>query len=60
MLRVATFQAGHDIIAVAIELVWATYPEAREESEQVPELAYERCWWTRRSAEHHGNMFRPS
>jgi 8-oxo-dGTP pyrophosphatase MutT (NUDIX family) len=36
-LRVATFQADRDVIAAAIELVRATYPEAREESGQVPE-----------------------
>jgi 8-oxo-dGTP pyrophosphatase MutT (NUDIX family) len=36
-LRVATFQVDRDVIAAAIELVRATYPEAREESGQVPE-----------------------
>jgi hypothetical protein len=53
------FQAGCDIIMVAIELVWVMYPKAREELEQVPELAYEHCWWTYRSAKHNGNMCRP-
>ncbi|KAI0295140.1 hypothetical protein B0F90DRAFT_1638291 [Multifurca ochricompacta] len=32
-LRVATFQADRDVIARAVELVRATYPEARESSE---------------------------
>jgi 8-oxo-dGTP pyrophosphatase MutT (NUDIX family) len=39
-LRVATFQADRDVIAAAVELVRATYAEAREESgqsQQVPE-----------------------
>jgi 8-oxo-dGTP pyrophosphatase MutT (NUDIX family) len=33
-LRVATFQSDRDVIAAAVELVRATYPEAREEGVQ--------------------------
>jgi hypothetical protein len=32
-LRCATFQADREVIAKAVELVRATYPEAREEQE---------------------------
>jgi len=40
-LRVATFQTDREVIAKAVELVRATYPEAREEREQEREQVKE-------------------